>query len=97
MTLSINKLTQISLRWDDAFIIVFWVRRMGEVPILSRISINVFLTPASYSSSERNVNIMKAILNTERSRLKDEIIEALSDVSDLLKPFVYHTSFCENE
>ena len=78
------------LRNDDSYIIEFWLQKLDLLPVLSRIALRVFLTPASSSPSERDFSQLKAILDPERTALKDDIINALSYVRDEMKPLVFH-------
>lgn len=69
------------LQHDDG-LFQYWLRKQEAFPVLYRVAMRIFISPASSSSIERDFNLLKLIIEPTRRSLKDDIIEALAQVRD---------------
>lgn len=74
----------IDLLKTDEGIISFWVCRRESFPVLSRCALQLFVTPASSTPSERNFSLLKLIVTPGRNMMKDDIINATAKVRSAL-------------
>lgn len=62
----------------DEGILQYWTAKLDDYPILARIALRIFATPASSSASERDFSLFKLIVVPGRNRLKDDILGSLA-------------------
>lgn len=71
-------------------IFVFWIRKINNLPNISQIAQNIYLTHASSSYSHQDFPILKNILGRQGVILKDDITKSVLCVKDAFRPFEFN-------
>lgn len=75
---------EVSVLQTDGGIIDFWISKREQFPVLHRRALQIFVTPASSTPSERDFSLLKLLVTPHKNRMKDDIINATGIVRSAL-------------
>lgn len=75
---------EVNILKSDAGMIDFWVTKRDMFPLLHGRALQIFVTPASSTPSDRDFSLIKLLLTQSKNCMKDDIVNATAIVLSAL-------------